>query len=130
MLESTCSRPSGALHTLGAVRRAPGGLRCRPVPLRRARPTACCAPVRDPFGHQLMAKHDRNNAKKESALSLKKTHLSQENNRKNVLIVLWALLASLARSILLTQNLSLSIAPTSILWWPLSPTPPLTTKRR
>ena len=69
-----------------------------------------------------MAKHDRNNAKKESALSLKKTqkktHLSQENNRKNVLIVLWALLASLARSILLTQktlSLSLSIAPTSIL---------------
>ena len=105
MLESTCSRPSGALHALGAVRRAPRGLRCRPVPLRRARPTACCAPVRDPFGHQLMAKHDRNNAKKESALSLKKTqkktHLSQENNRKNVLIVLWALLASLARSFLL-----------------------------
>ena len=55
MLESTCSWPSGALHTVGAVRRSSRGMRCRPVALRHARATACCASVRDPFGHHLMA---------------------------------------------------------------------------
>ena len=72
MLESTCSWPSGALHTVGAVRRSSRGMRCRPVALRHARATACCASVRDPFGHHLMAckaRSDRERALNHPSLS-------------------------------------------------------------
>ena len=72
MLESTCSWPSGALHTVGAVRRSSRGMRCRPVALRHARATACCASVLDPIGHHLMAckaRSDRERALNHPSLS-------------------------------------------------------------
>ena len=49
LLESVCSRPSGALHAAGAVHRPSRGMRCCPVSLRRARATACCASMLTPL---------------------------------------------------------------------------------